>query len=86
MRRNNWGGYASVFGLTGGCLALVIGCSDQATEDGDNGGEIGTHTDGVIIGSIDRWSVRSGGSQSRPRPTPPVSPVIAPLRTLATAS
>jgi V8-like Glu-specific endopeptidase len=73
MRRNNWGGYASVFGLTGGCLALVIGCSDQATEDGDNGGEIGTHTDGVIIGSNDLVVVAAGGTNLDARYRPLVS-------------
>src|SRR5690348_3214654 len=57
MRRNNWGAYASLLGLTGGCL--LAACSDQAADDA---GELSTHTDGVIIGTNDLVKVQAGGS------------------------
>jgi hypothetical protein len=52
MRRNDWGAYASVFGLTASGILAVSACSDQAIDDGSSG-EIGTLHDGVIIGTND---------------------------------
>jgi hypothetical protein len=57
MRRNNWGAYASVLGLTSGCL-LATACSDQFA----GGEEVETRSDGVIIGTNDLITVTAGGA------------------------
>ena len=59
MRRNNWGAYASLLGLTGGCLTLTTACSDQPFDLSE---EIESRSDGVIIGNPDFVRVTPDGS------------------------
>ena len=60
MRRNSWSAYASILGLTGGSLAFLTACSDQAASVG--GEDIDEISEGVIIGSNDLQSVNAGGA------------------------
>jgi V8-like Glu-specific endopeptidase len=61
IRGTNWSAYASVLGLTGGCLALITACSDQAPPS-VVGEDLGETSEGVIIGTNDLVSVTAGGA------------------------
>src|SRR5688572_30616092 len=85
MRRTNWSAYASVLGLTGGCLALISACSDESPS-GVVGEDIGETSEGVIIGTNDLVVVEPGGGAKVPDKYDPVLNAIGRLSKSATGS